>query len=193
MDKRYVLAVTGASGSGYALALADRLARAEGAEFRLIVSANGKAVMERETGIKPEDLAKRLGAGGCPVAVDAVDDFFAPPASGSYHWEAMAIVPCSMGSLADIASGSSPNLIARAAGVSLKEGRTLILVPRETPYSLIHLRNMVALAEAGAVILPASPGFYGRPSTLDDVFAFVADRIASRMGLPQGAPEWGEP
>jgi flavin prenyltransferase len=193
MDKRYILAVTGASGSGYALALADGLARAEGAEFRLIVSANGKAVMEREAGVKPEDLAKRLGAGGRPVSVDAVDDFFAPPASGSYRWDAMAVVPCSMGSLADIASGSSRNLIARAADVSLKEGRTLVLVPRETPYSLIHLRNMVSLAEAGAIILPASPGFYGRPAALDDVFAFVADRILERMGLPSLAPEWGKP
>jgi flavin prenyltransferase len=191
MNKRYILAVTGASGSGYALALADRLARAENAEFRLIVSANGKAVMERETGLKPEDLAKRLGAGGCPAELDPVDDFFSPPASGSYSWEAMAVVPCSMGSLADIASGSSRNLIARAADVSLKEGRTLILVPRETPYSLVHLRNMVSLAEAGAVILPASPGFYDRPSGLDDVFAFVADRIAARMGMPRSGPEWG--
>ncbi len=191
MNKRYILAVTGASGAGYALALADMLARTPGAEFRLIVSANGARVLEAEAGLDPAGLADRLGAGGNAVSLDLVDDFTAPPASGSYRWEAMAVVPCSMGSLADIASGSSRNLIARAADVSLKEGRRLIIVPREAPYSLIHLRNMAALAEAGAVILPASPGFYRRPSSLQDCYDFIAERIMERMGLPAGGREWG--
>jgi 4-hydroxy-3-polyprenylbenzoate decarboxylase len=189
--RRFILALTGASGQGYALSLADKLSSVENAEFRLIVSANAERVLERETGLDPAALAGRLGARGAPVSLDGIHDMFAPPASGSYRWEAMAVVPCSMGSLADIANGSSRNLIGRAADVGLKEGRRLVLVPRETPYSLVHLRNMVSLAEAGAVILPASPGFYGRPGTIEECYAFVADRILARMGLEPEGPEWG--
>ncbi len=213
MKRRYIIAVTGASGAGYAGALADALADALARitadvvptdsapdnstdertfEFRLILSANGEKVLAEESSLAPSDLALRLGSRGASVFIDSVDDFSAPPASGSFAWEAMIVVPCSMGTLADIASGSSRNLIARAADVSLKEGRKLVLVPRETPLSLIHLRNMTALAEAGAIILPASPGFYHDPESIDDCYAFIANRIIARLGLPSDAREWGD-
>ncbi len=195
MKRRFIIAVTGASGAGYAVAFADKLAAALGgagdAEYRLIVSANGERVLADEAGLAPSDLTKRLGSRGADASIDAVNDFSAPPASGSFAWEAMIVVPCSMGTLAGIASGSSRNLVARAADVSLKEGRKLVLVPRETPLSLVHLRNMTALAEAGAVILPASPGFYHNPESIDDCYAFIADRIIARLGLPSDAREWG--
>jgi 4-hydroxy-3-polyprenylbenzoate decarboxylase len=119
------------------------------------------------------------------------DDMFASPASGSARWDAMVIVPCSMGCVGRIAAGVSSDLIARAADVMLKEGRTLIVVPRETPFNLIHLRNLTALAEAGAVVLPASPSLYSRPESIEALTATVTDRILARLGVPNDGFEWG--
>lgn len=119
------------------------------------------------------------------------DDMFSSPASGSARWDAMVIVPASMGCVGRIASGTSSDLITRTADVTLKEGRRLIVVPRETPLNLIHLRNLTTLAEAGAVVLPASPSFYSRPADLEAVCATVTDRILSRLGLAHDGYEWG--
>jgi 4-hydroxy-3-polyprenylbenzoate decarboxylase len=133
----------------------------------------------------------KLPDGGCIERFDN-DDMFASPASGSARWDAMVIVPCSMGCVGRIASGVSSDLIARAADVTLKEGRTLIVVPREAPLNLIHLRNLTALAEAGAVVLPASPSFYSRPETIEQVCATVTDRILARLGVAFPHFEWGK-
>jgi 4-hydroxy-3-polyprenylbenzoate decarboxylase len=118
------------------------------------------------------------------------DDMFASPASGSARWDAMVIVPCSMGCVGRIASGVSTDLIARAADVTLKEGRPLIVVPRETPLNLIHLRNLTTLAEAGATVLPASPSFYSHPDGLEAACATVTDRILARLGIPHDGYQW---
>jgi 4-hydroxy-3-polyprenylbenzoate decarboxylase len=120
------------------------------------------------------------------------DDMFASPASGSAAWDAMVVVPCSMGCVGRIASGVSSDLIARAADVMLKEGRTLIVVPRETPLGLIHLRNLTTLAEAGAVVMPASPSFYSRPEEIEAVCATVVERIMARLGIDTPRYEWGK-
>ncbi len=120
------------------------------------------------------------------------DDMFSSPASGSARWDAMVIVPASMGCVGRIAAGVSSDLIARAADVMLKEGRTLIVVPRETPLNLIHLRNLTTLAEAGAVVLPASPSFYSRPTDIEAACATVTERILGRLGVDFPHYEWGE-
>jgi 4-hydroxy-3-polyprenylbenzoate decarboxylase len=120
----------------------------------------------------------------------ANDDMFSSPASGSARWDAMVVVPCSMGCVGRIAAGVSNDLIARAADVMLKEGRTLIVVPRETPLNLIHLRNLTTLAEAGAAIMPASPSFYSRPASLEEACRTVTDRILARLGLDTPRYEW---
>jgi 4-hydroxy-3-polyprenylbenzoate decarboxylase len=117
---------------------------------------------------------------------------FAAPASGSAGWDAMVVVPCSVGSLGRIASGVSGDLIARAADVMLKERRPLILVVRETPLNLIHIRNMATLAEAGAVVLPAAPSFYSAPADMEALCATVTDRVVSLLGLGEPAYKWGE-
>src|SRR5690606_34938117 len=130
------------------------------------------------------------------VTVYEDDDRGATPASGSAPSRGMAIVPCSMGTLASIAQGTTRSLIERAADVVLKERRKLVLVPRETPYSLIHLENMLRLTHAGAVVLPASPGFYHRPTRIDELIDFVAGRVLSQLGIEHGlGPRWasGEP
>jgi 4-hydroxy-3-polyprenylbenzoate decarboxylase len=162
----------------------EDLAAREGAVERigLIVSRRGGEVAAWEGVGFPDNPS---------IVRFANDDMFAPPASGSAGWDAMVIVPCSMGCVGRIASGVSGDLIARAADVTLKEGRRLIVVPRETPLNLIHLRNMVALAEAGAVVLPASPSFYSHPADIDALCATVTDRILARLGLPHGGCVWG--
>jgi 4-hydroxy-3-polyprenylbenzoate decarboxylase len=130
-------------------------------------------------------------AGGVPVERLGNDDMFASVASGSAGWEAMVIVPCSMGCVGRIAAGVSSDLISRAADVMLKEGRGLVVVPRETPLSIIHLRNLTTLAQAGAAILPASPSFYSRPADIESLCATVTERILSRLGIKSPHYEWG--
>ncbi len=139
------------------------------------------------------DLAGGLAFGGKIEWFDN-GDMFASPASGSAGWDAMVVVPASMGSVGRIAGGVSGDLISRAADVMLKEGRKLIIVPRETPLSLIHLRNLTTLAEAGAVVLPASPSFYSHPADIDALCATVSDRILARLGVKSHSGfEWGVP
>ncbi|MCD8186257.1 MAG: UbiX family flavin prenyltransferase [Rikenellaceae bacterium] len=119
-------------------------------------------------------------------------DFFSPPASGSARFDAMVILPCTMGTIGRLSAGVSNDLLVRAADVMLKERRTLILVPRETPWSTIHLQNMTTLSQCGAVICPASPSFYNDPEHIDDLCRSVTDRIVSLLGLDPGTPEWGD-
>jgi 4-hydroxy-3-polyprenylbenzoate decarboxylase len=193
--RRYVVGVTGASGAVYAVRLLRRLAGAA-ERVDVILSENAPPVAATELGIKlsrPYTSAAYLGADYPSVRFLSPKDFFTPPASGSYRHDGMAIVPCSMGTLGRIASGTSDDLITRAADVCLKERRPLILSPRETPLNLIHLRNLVTVAEAGATIVAAMPSFYSNPQCIDDLADTVVARILQALGIPQDLmPQWQE-
>ncbi len=185
---RFVLGITGASGAPYALRVLSFLVGA-GHEVHLVVTANGRKVMALETGATPESLAGIHGAG---IVLHDDGDLFAPIASGSFRVAGTAIVPCSMSAAGRIASGSGTDLLCRVADVALKEGRPLVIVPRETPFSSIHLRNLLSLSEAGATILPAMPAFYARPSGIDDLVDFIAGRVLEKLGVTNDlASEWG--
>jgi len=182
-----VFAITGASGAPYAVRLLEQLLAAE-RRVSLIVSSYGMRLLETEAGIDSMDaLRKATGekSWGKLVTTFTNDDRGAAPASGSAITAGMVICPCSMGTLSAISVGASRSLIERAADVTLKERRKLILVPRETPLSAIHLGNMLRLARAGAVILPASPGFYHRPKQVLDLVDFVVARILDHLGVEQ--------
>lgn len=168
--RRFVVAISGASGAIYGVHLLRALKEAK-AEVHLTMSPAAEINLKLETGIDPSKL-KKLATRAYPV-----NDLSAPIASGSFLVDGMVIVPCSSRTLAAIANGYSDNLISRAADVNLKERRTLVLVPRETPLNQIHLKNMLTLARAGAVILPASPGFYHAPKTIDDLVDHVVGKI----------------
>lgn len=201
MDKRRVtLAVTGASGSPYALRLLECLVERD-VQVLFLISQAAQLVMATETDLKlppkPQALeaylTERYQALDGQIRVYGKQDWMAPVASGSGAPSAMVVCPCSTGTLSAIATGASNNLIERAADVALKERRQLILVPRESPYSTIHLENMLKLSQMGAVILPASPGFYHQPKSVDDLVDFVVARILNQLGLEQNMlPRWGE-
>jgi flavin prenyltransferase len=169
-DAPVTLAVTGASGAPYAV--------------RLIISRYGWRLLAEETGIEGEEALRAATGDWSRVTLYDVMDRGATPASGSAPSRGMVIVPCSMGTLSSIAAGTSRNLVERAADVALKERRPLILVPRETPLSAIHLENMLRLTRAGATIMPAAPGFYHRPETVDDLVDFMAARILDHLQVP---------
>ncbi|MHB9024932.1 MAG: UbiX family flavin prenyltransferase [Armatimonadota bacterium] len=175
-----LLAVTGASGAIYARRVLQRLLESE-ASVGLTLSDLGLQVVAEELGSATDPIELILGAPDARVHYYPHERFDNPFATGSQPWRAMLIVPCSMGTVGRIAAGVSTDLITRAADVALKEGRKLILVPRETPLSLIHLRNLTALAEAGARIVPPVPGFYSQPKTIDDLVDFVVDRILAQL------------
>jgi flavin prenyltransferase len=178
-----VLAITGASGAPYAVRLLEVLARNH-VPLWLIVSSHGSRLLEHECGIATlDDLRGATGGDWSGVRVFSDDDRGALPASGSQRTAGMVICPCSMGTVAAIAAGTSRSLVERAADVALKERRTLILVPRETPLSLVHLRNLVAVTEAGATVLPAAPGFYHRPAGVSELLDFVVQRILDHLGV----------
>ena len=172
--KRIVVGVTGASGTLYAKRLIEALTKTNGVEVYLIISDTARTVAELE-GV---DLS------GYPVQYEENCDLSAGIASGSFLFDAMIVIPCSMKSLAAIANGYSTTLIARAADVALKERRKLILVPRETPYSRVHLTNMLAAHDAGAVIMPASPPLYTHPQTIADLADMIAGRVLDHCGIP---------
>ena len=184
--RKIILAITGASGSIYALKLLDKLKGLKDPpkEIAVIFSDNGMGILEYETGKKFIIKA--------PAKVYNNNDFYVPFASGSSDFDTMIICPASMGILGRIANGTSEDLIARAADVMLKERRKLILVPRETPYNLIHIRNMETLTIAGAIICPATPSFYSKPETIDDLVMTVVDRIISLAGFEAGTYRWME-
>ena len=187
----WVFAVTGASGGPYAVRLLEVLARGK-VPLWLIVSQHGWRLLEAETGLASDaDLKKATGDDWSSVTVFDDGDRGATPASGSAGSAGMVICPCSMGTVAAIAHGTSRSLIERAADVALKERRRLIVVPRETPLSLVHLRNLTALTEAGATVIPAAPGFYHRPTRVEQLVDFVVQRVLDHMGVEASvAPRW---
>jgi 4-hydroxy-3-polyprenylbenzoate decarboxylase len=196
MSSSLLVCITGASGAIYGqrlvLAALDHFA-----PVNLVISARGAEVIAHELGFHVDlerlDPGGMLGAEDSKVRLWHPDDMNAPFASGSGVCDAAVIVPCSMGTAGRIASGTSDNLIVRAADVALKEGKTLILVPRETPLNLIHLRNLTTLAGAGAVVMPACPGFYERPTTVLELVDFMVARILLRLGVRQdGLRRWGD-
>lgn len=216
-NNQYVLAVTGASGTAYAVRLAQAILAVE-SQVHVVVSEAARQVAIRELGqpLPSENAgsadwirflntafekqpASHWNTGGEPlpetktVVVHGTRDYSAGIASGSYLTRGMVICPCSMGTLSSIAAGSSGNLIQRAADVHLKERRPLVLVPRETPLGLIALENMVRLTRAGATILPAMPGFYQNPSCVGDLVDFVVARICDHLGVEHKlTARWGE-
>lgn len=190
-----MVGVTGASGAIYAERFLREAAKHFG-EVLAIVSRHALSVFETERGRKaqpPLTTDALLGESLPQVRFLEEGDYFTPPASGSYRHDGMVIVPCSMGTAGRIANGVSDNLMTRAADVCLKEGRPLVLVVRETPLSLVHLRNLTRLAEAGATVLPAAPAWYNRPSSLEELADTVVARILQRLGVEHGIlPEWAE-
>jgi len=189
------LAMTGASGAPYAVRLLRALNDAA-VPVRLVISKTGWRLLLEELDIAGEAALREQTGDWSKVILYSDDDRGATPASGSSPSRGMVVCPCSMGTLGSIAQGTTRSLIERAADVVLKERRKLILVPRETPYSMIHLENMLRLTQAGAIVLPASPGFYHRPKTMDDLFDFVVGRILSHLDVPHHiGPRWqsGEP
>ena len=180
-----VFAITGASGAPYAIRLLEQLIKA-GRAVQLVISSHGLRLLETECGVKSAaELRERVGASGWDEQVTVFDDANrgAAPASGSALNAGMVICPCSMGTLAAISSGASRSLVERAADVALKERRPLVLVPRESPLSAIHLENMLRVTRAGAVVLPASPGFYHRPTSIDELVDFVVARVLDHLGV----------
>lgn len=191
--------ITGASGTTYAHKTLRLLAASGVVEtINLIMSSTAATVAQVEMGVNLRDadavkINDWLGLPGDSklIRVWRLDNLAAKPSSGSNKQAGMIIVPCSMGTLGAIASGAGANLIHRAADVCLKEGRKLVLVPRETPYNAIHLENMLRLSRAGARILPASPGFYHRPKTIDDLVEHLCNRILDQFDIPHGRKgEW---
>ncbi len=178
-----ILAITGASGAPYGVRLLEVLATRQVPTW-LLVSSHGWRLLEEECGIEGEP-ALRHATGGDWTSVTLFDDKDrgARPASGSAPTAGMVICPCSMGTVAAIAHGTSRSLIERAADVVLKERRRLILVPRETPLSLVHLRNLTLATEAGAVVLPAAPGFYHRPARVSELVDFIVQRVLDHLGV----------
>lgn len=186
MKKKIAVAITGASGSIYAKVLMDRLLELnlQIEEVGVVMTKNAKDVWQFELG--NSDYEKY------PFNFYENDDYFAPFASGSAKYDALIVAPCSMGTLGRIANGTSNNLITRAADVMLKERRKLILVARDTPYSLIHINNMKAITEAGGIICPASPSFYSRPQTFEELAKTVIDRVCDLANLSLSTYRWGE-
>ena len=188
------LAITGASGAPYGVRLLEVLA-ANHVPTWLMVSRHGWRLIEEECGIS-DDAGLKKATGGDWSSVTVFDDGErgARPASGSARSDGMVVCPCSMGTVAAIAHGTSRSLIERAADVALKERRRLILVPRETPLSLVHLRNLVLATEAGAIVLPAAPGFYHRPTQVSELVDFVVQRVLDHLGLEiELVKRWGGP
>lgn len=184
--RKLVVAATGASGAIYFKLLLDKLQRLKDQykEVGILMSDNAVTVWETELG--------NVAHHDYPFTYYSKNDFSAPFASGSGQYDTMIVIPCSMGTLGRIASGASNDLLTRAADVVLKERRKLILVARETPYNLIHLRNMQTVTEAGGIICPATPSFYSRPQTVEEVAATVVDRVLDLAGLDISTFRWGQ-
>ena len=199
-QRTIALGFTGASGMPYGMRLLECLLGVEDLQIHLVYSQAAQIVAQQEMGIKlsstPREvdaaLSARFNIPPNKLHVHGREEWFAPMASGSNPPDAFVVCPCTMGTLGKIAAGISDDLLCRAADVVLKEGKKLILVPRETPFSVIHLENMLRLAKAGAVILPPNPGFYHHPQTLQDMVDFVVARILDHLDIPHKliAP-WG--
>ncbi len=199
VDKKIIVAICGASGAIYGVRLVRALLMLP-VEVHLIVSSAGRLVMTQELGAAENSMDAFLKAQGAVFHERAVlyetdpDDFMAGPASGSFHHDGMVVIPCSMNTLASVANGLTRNLIHRAADVSLKEKRPLILAVRETPLNLIHLENMVRAAQAGATVLPLSPGFYFHPQRIEDLVDALVEHVMAHLGIAYpGMRRWGDP
>ena len=193
------VAMTGASGIQYALRLIECLVAAR-AEVYVLMSKPAKIVMGMDTDLAApartadvaRDFSERYGAAPGQLRAFGQEEWTAPVASGSGVPDAMVVCPCTTGTLASIAAGTCNNLLERAADVVLKEGRRLIVMPREMPFSAIHLENMLRLSRAGAIIMPPNPAFYTRPETVDEMIDFVVARVLDQLGVPQTLmPRWG--
>jgi len=184
MRRKIVVGVTGASGAIYAKVLLAKLSKYTDIEVAVVMSKNAKDVWKHEL---EESSYENLS-----FKFYESNDYYAPFASGSSSFDSLVICPCSMGTLGRIASGTSDNLISRAADVMLKEKRKLICVVRDTPYNLIHLKNMQTVAEAGGIICPASPSFYSMPKTFEDLASTIVDRVLSLLDLNPKMFRWGE-
>ena len=185
MPNKIIVAITGASGAIYAKVLLDKLLQLKDQwqELSVVMSNNAKEVWQTELG---NDAHKNY-----PVKYFEKHDFTAPFASGSAKYNVMIVAPCSMGTLGRIANGVSDDLVTRAADVILKERRRLILMVRETPYNLIHIKNMETVTLAGGIICPATPSFYSQPKTIEDIAATVVDRVLDLAGLDLSTFRWG--
>lgn len=199
-ENHIILALTGASGAPYALRLLEQMLQA-GVRVDLIFSKAAQMVLAMESDLdipaRPGEVAdlfqSRHGVSPDQLRVYGREDWMAPAASGSHTARAMVVCPCTMGTLAAIATGMSDNLIERAADVMIKERRQLVLVPRETPFSAIHLENMLKLSQQGVTILPANPGFYYKPQNIADLVDFVVARILDHLDVEHSLlPRWGE-
>ena len=200
MSPTLAVALTGASGMPYGMRLIECLLRA-GCRVQVLISQVAQIVARQEMDLalpsRAADaeawLTERFGAAPGQLSVYGREEWFAPLASGSNPPDAMVVCPCTMGTLAAIAAGLSSNLIERAADVCLKEGRKLVLVPRETPFSTLHLENMLRLSRMGVVILPPNPGFYHHPQGIEDLVDFVVARILDQVGVPHTLMQrWGD-
>lgn len=188
--KKMIVGLTGASGSAYFLSLMDQLCLKD-LSIHVVATETGAKVLTYETGCKLEDKVSVWNQASASITLEDPQDCFSKIASGSYRADAMAIVPCSMSTLGQIAHGITPNLLTRAADVMLKERRPLLIVPRETPLSSIHIQNMGRLCEAGAIIMPAMIAFYGHPKTVEDVVNFMTGKILDALGLDNDLyPRW---
>ncbi|MER3497914.1 MAG: 3-octaprenyl-4-hydroxybenzoate carboxy-lyase [Chitinophagaceae bacterium] len=185
MKKKVLVAITGASGSVYARQLLNKLLKLNDqlAELSVVMTSNSRQVWQTELGAFPNYTGIRFFE---------KDDFSAPFASGSGNYDTMIIIPCSTGTLGRIASGVSDDLITRAADVILKERRKLICVVRETPYNLIHIQNMQTVTLVGGIICPATPSFYSKPTTIEEVAATVVDRVLDLAGFSIQTYRWGK-
>lgn len=190
--------ITGASGAAYAVRLLQVLdSLAEVSKIHLAISSNGFTILKQETSIRlnPQKFksAALVGKDSEKIQYYDFNNFYSPIASGSYPTDGMVIIPCSTGTLGSIASGATSNLIQRGAEVCLKERKKLVLVIRETPLSLIHLENCIRVTQAGAVVLPAAPGFYHRPAEISELVDFVVARVLDQFGLSHGiGKRWGK-
>jgi 4-hydroxy-3-polyprenylbenzoate decarboxylase len=189
---KYIIGMTGASGSIYGVRLIEELLKM-GNEVHIIITDSGRKVLEYETDYTVELLKSHLEQFKGDNKIQDIDDLFAATASGSFRTDGMVVLPCSMATLGEIANGVSKNLLGRSADVCLKERRKLIIVPRETPLNTIHLKNMVSLSEAGALILPAMPGFYHKPETIDDMINFIVGKVMDSLGIENDLfDKWGK-
>lgn len=196
-ERRLVVAITGASGSIYAVRFIESVMEHYDRIY-LTVTDTAAQVIREELGVEffvdQMSIRSLLGKDSEKIEMLSPHDLCAPPSSGSVPYDGMVVIPCSMGTVGRVASGVSNDLVSRIGDVCLKERRKLIMVVRETPLSLVHLRNMTTLTEAGATILPASPAFYSKPKTVEDMVSFVVARVIQQLGLKQGLlPEWTPP
>ena len=189
--KKYIVGITGASGSIYGVRLVEELVK-QGNEVHLVVTDNGRKVLEYEIEVNFEEWIYSVKEYKGNLIVCDIDDMFSSIASGSFRTDGMVIVPCSMGTLSKISCGVTDNLLIRAADVMIKEKRNLILVPRETPFSSIHLKNMLLLSDLNVTILPPMPAFYQKPKTIEELVNITVGRILSSLKIDSDLyDEWG--